>query len=93
MAPIQAAEIAEAIGVLTLNKSPGTMALLQSFIFLKTIQISVITISADFFSAFVEKKKLLPTWNQATSMLSLKPDWDISVPQSYRPISLLNIYY
>lgn len=65
------------------------MALQQCFI--KKKKIHLLLHMQNLFVACLKDEKLPPTWSQAKLVMLPKVDRDLTFPQSYRPISLLNV--
>lgn len=86
--PISKQEIAEAIGNLKNNKSPGTDGYSNEFykIFIDLIS----PILERVFSSALERRELPATWREAIISVIPKERKDPTVCASYRPIALLN---
>lgn len=90
-APVQLTEIARAINSLKLNKSPGNDRLTVKFY--RKFQDQLVAVLQQLFSECILLNTVPSSWLEARITVIPKPDKELSLPQDYRPISLLNVDY
>lgn len=89
--PIASEEIAEAIRSMKYDSAPELDGYTMEYY--KKFEKNLISHLCSLFQTCIGKEDLLESWKKAKVILLPKQRGDLSLPEAYRPISLLNVDY